>query len=111
MTFSQLCIIINDYAQVFNRFNVCWPQVARLPVGHIPSIRISRVARRDTGGVLMAESLFAFRRQLLPRILESCIILAIEANRSQPLVLPLNRGFYHTSYSYVANDNEMLFFL
>ena len=36
MTFSQLCIIVNDYAQVFNRFNISRSQVAKLSAGHVP---------------------------------------------------------------------------
>ena len=47
MIFPQLRVIINDYAQVFNRFNACQPLVARLPAGHEPSICIGRVMRRD----------------------------------------------------------------
>ena len=53
MTFLQLGIIVNDYAQVFNRFNVSRPQVARLSVNHVPSIRIGRVTRHDSNFMIM----------------------------------------------------------
>ena len=47
MIFPQLGIIVNDYAQVFNRFNVSRPQVARLSAGHVPSICMGRIAGSD----------------------------------------------------------------
>ena len=47
MIFLQLGIIVNDYAQVFNQFNVSRPQVARLLADHVPSIRIGRVMGHD----------------------------------------------------------------
>ena len=47
--FLQLYIIVNDYAQVFNRFNACRPLVARLSAGHEPSIRIGWIVGHDMG--------------------------------------------------------------
>ena len=48
MTFPQLGIIVNDYAWVFNRFNVSRLRVAKPLAGHVPSIRIGWVTGHDT---------------------------------------------------------------
>ena len=42
-----LCIIINDYAHVINRFNVSRPQVTRLSADHMLLIHIGQVSRHD----------------------------------------------------------------
>ena len=56
MTFPQLGIIVNDYTQVINRFNVSRPQVARLPSGHVPSICIGRVVGHDNLSLLIGDN-------------------------------------------------------
>ena len=44
---DTLCIIVNDYAQVFNQFNTCRALVARLLASHEPLIRIGRVTSHE----------------------------------------------------------------
>ena len=39
------------------------------------------------------------------------VILTVEANRSQPLALPINRGLCHIAYPLVASHNEVLLLL